>query len=365
MEKTELDSFMVNWINTHEHGVLPGAMLMRYGPHDYIGATLALRGTLYFHGSHTAGVRAAICRCFDAYEAIANENLTWLWREEPPAGPDKFAYAKAKPLRDMIKRMGEDDHIGFTYVGGRQAHDASPWMFWVSGLRGWEAKLGSRGLDALEFSIPRALSEANPTLFQTLFHDFARLLQAEHGHAGYAFNLSAVREEANESTEAVMVSKMAGLDAGKSGIVSRRDRIGITDHIKTIGWLTAVNYAMLDRAGGLSALRSALPMDWFAMHDYGSGIVIQCGPEPEIAFVERDAKPAIYVLPNLALRKVRVTEIGSLHDGSSDGEPRLAGAPAERWLTRFDIADSDLLAYQAKLLTEPRLTPDTILPGRL
>jgi hypothetical protein len=53
--------------------------------------------------------------------------------------------------------------------------------------------------------------EANPTLFQKLFVDFARILRAEHGHASFAFNLSAVCEELNESTEAVMVSKMAGL----------------------------------------------------------------------------------------------------------------------------------------------------------
>jgi hypothetical protein len=365
MEKAELDKFMVNWLKTHEHGVLPGAMLMKYGPQDYIGATLAVRGTLYFRGSYKAAVREAICQCFDAYESIAKVHLTWLWREEPPEGPDKFVYPKAKPLRTMMMRMDEDDHVGFTYIGGEKPHDASPWMFWVSGLRGWEAKLGSRGLDSLEFSIPHALVEKNPTLFQTLFLDFARRLNAVHGHGGFAFNLSAVREEPNESTEAVMVSKMAGLDAGKSGIISRRDRIGITGRIKTVGWLTAISHAMLDKAGGLHALRSELPPDWFAMYDYGGGVVIQAGPAPELASVELDAKPSIYVLPNMALRNIRVTQIESLHYGSDDGEPRLSGAAAERWLTRFDVPDNDLLSYKAKLLNEPKLTKETILPDVL
>lgn len=365
MEKAELDKFMVNWLITHEHGVLPGAMLMKYGPQDYIGATLAVRGTIYFRGSYKADVREAICQCFDAYESVAAGHLTWLWREEPPEGPDKFAYPKAKPLRTMMVRMDEDDHVGFTYLGGKEPHDASPWMFWVSGLRGWEAKLGSRGLDSLEFSLPHAQVAANPTLFQTLFLDFARRLNAVHGHGGYAFNLSAVREEPNESTEAVMVSKMAGLDAGKSGIISRRDRIGITDHIKTVGWLTAINRNMLEKAGGLHVLRSELPMDWFAMYDYGNGVVIQAGPVPELAPIELDAKPSVYVLPNMVLRKVRVAEIESLHYGSDDGEPRLAGAAAERWLQRFDVPDSELLAYKAKLLDEPRLTAGTTLPGAL
>ena len=365
MENPARDIFMVNWLKTHEFGVLPGALLMKYGPENYIGATLAVRGTLYFHGSHTPDVREAICRCFQRYESIAKPNLTWLWREEPPEGPNKFTYPKARPLRDMISQMDENDHVGFTYLGGQKPHDASPWMFWVSGLRGWEAKLGSRGLDTLEFSIPVALSEANPIIFQQLFCDFVRLLKAEHGHGGYAFNLSPVREEPNESSEAVMVSKMAGLDTGKAGIISRRSRIGITDHIKTVGWLTAINYDMLAKAGGLSVLQSALPMDWFAMYDYGKGVVIQCGPRPELAPTEHDAKPSIYVLPNMALRKIRIAELGSLHQGSADGEPRLHGAPAERWLTRFDIPEEELLAYRAKLLKEPKLTAETTLPDVL
>ena len=365
MENPALDTFMTNWLKTHEHGVLPGAMLMRHGPVDYVGAALAVRGTLYFRGSHTVSVREEICRCFDDYEAIAKSHLTWLWREEPPEGPDKFAYAKAKPLREMVKRMDADDHIGFAYTGGEKPHDASPWLFWVSGLRGWEAKLGWNGLDSLEFSLPRNVIEEHPTLFQRLFVDFARRLNAEHGHGGLAFNLSAVRIEENESTEAVMVSKMAGIDAGKAILIAGLHEAGILDHIKTVGWLTAINAHILSAVGGLDALRSALPVDWFAKYDYGSGMVIQAGPEPEIAPVELDAKPAIYVLPNMALRKVRIAKLGSLHEGSVDGEPRLYGAPAQRWLTRFDVSEDELPAYQAKLLHEPKLTAETTLPDVL
>jgi hypothetical protein len=365
MNKLALDAFMIDWMKTHENTVLPGAMLMKHGPKDYIGAALAVRGTLYFRGSYTANVREAICRCFDEFEAVAKEHLTWLWREEPPEGPDKFAYPKAKPLREMMKHLEEDDHVGFAYIGGKKAHDASAWLFYVSGLRGWEAKLGWKGLDSLEFSIPRTFVETRPALFQQLFVDFARRLKAEHGHAGFAFNLSAVRWEENESTEAVMVSKMAGLDAGTSTLVARHGKTGIADHIKTIGWLIAINTDMVEAVGGMPALRSELPQDWFAKYDYGNGIVIQAGPEPEIAPVELDAKPAIYVLPNMLLRKIRVSEIDSLHYYPKDGEPRLAGAAAERWLTRFDVPDSELLAYKAKLLNEPKLTPETTLPAAL
>lgn len=365
MDGAALDAFMLDWMKTHDRGLLPGAMLMRYGPENYIGAALAVRATLYFEGSYKNDVREAICTCFDRYESIAKAHLKWLWREEPPEGPDKFAYPKAKQMREMLNRMEKNDHVGFAYIGGEKPHDASPWLFWVSGLREWEVKQGGNGLDTLQFSMPRQYVEDNPAIFQTLFVEFARLLKVEHGHGGFAFNLSIVREEPNESTEAVMVSKMAGLDAGSAGIVASYVKTGIVDHIKTVGWLTAINTSMVEAVGGVKALRSELPQDWFAKYDYGNGIVIQSGPEPEIAAVELDAKPAIYVLPNQALKKIRIAKIDSLHYGSQDGEPRLAGAPAERWLTRFDVPEEELLAYKAKLLKEPKLTAETTLPDVL
>lgn len=363
MEKEKLDAFMTEWMTTHGEGVLPGAMLMKYGPEDYVGATLAVRGTLYFKGAYTPEVREAICQCFDAYEALAKEHLKWLWRDEPPEGPDKFAYPKTKPLREMVKRMKENDHMGFAYIGGDKPHDASPWLFYVAGLRGWEAKLGWKGLDSLQFSLPRSYVDEHPTVFQKLFVDFARLLKIEHGHGGLAFNISMVRGEPNEPIEAFMSQKMNGLDVGDS--LARRNKIGITNHIKTIGWLTAINHDMVERAGDMFNLNSELPMNWFAKYDYGNGIVIQAGPRPDIAGVELDPKPATYVLPNMFLKPIRVAEIGSLHYGSQDGEPRLFGWAAEQWLSRFDVPEEELMAYKVKLLKEPKLTPATTLPDRL
>ncbi|PWF47792.1 DUF3396 domain-containing protein [Massilia glaciei] len=360
-----MESFMDEWIKTHERDVLPGAMLMKYGPQDYVGATIAVRGTLYFKGSHTPAIREALCKCLDAYEAVAKDHLTWLWREEPPDGPDKYAYAKAPPMRALIKKMGEQDQVSFAYVGGEKPHDASPWMFFASGMREWEAKLGWNGLDSLRFSVPKEVIEKNPTLFQKLFVDFARLLKAEHGHAGYALNLSLPRTEPNEPTEAFMALKMAGLDAGESVMIGSWHDKGIDDHIFGIGWLTAINKTMVETVGGLDTLRAELPASWFAKYDYGNGLVIQAGPEPEIAPVELDPKPAIYVLPAMALREIRLVDNDDLHYGSKDGEPRLTGLAANQWLARFDVPEEDLMGYKTKLLGEPKQTKETTLPDSL
>jgi hypothetical protein len=125
-----------------------------------------------------------------------------------------------------------------------------------------------------------------------------------------------------------------------------------------------VNYEMVEKIGGLSTIRSELPMDWFALYDYGVGLVIQAGPKPEAAPTDQP-KPARLVLPNMLFKEVRMPQIGSLHRNSSAGEPRLVGWGAEQWLQRFDVPEEELLAYKAQLLNEPKLTKATTLPDRL
>lgn len=339
---------------------VPGALLTKEGPQDYVGSVLAITGTLFFNDAHLPEVREAICTCFDEYQTIAKDHLTWLWREEPPEGPDKMAYAKAKPLREMIKRMDEDDLLSFTYISGKQAHDADEWEFDVAGMRGWEAKMVVRGTSALRFSLPLLYVEENPTAFQALFVSFATRLKAIHGYGGHGLVLSAVRMKDNQPFEAFLADKLNGLDVGHP--------VGGATHahegIKTVSWLTAVSHNIVQKIGGLSTIRSELPMDWFALYDYGAGLVIQAGPKPEAAPVDADPKPARLALPNMLLKDARTPKV-SLHFTSANGEPRIIGWAAEQWLKRFDILEEELSAYKAKLLDEPKLTKGTMLPDSL
>ena len=339
----------------------PGGLLTKKGAQDYVGSIPALTGTLFFKDAHTPDVREAICQCFEEYEAIAKDHLTWLWREEPPEGPDKQSYAKAKPMRAMMQRMDEDDSVSFGYISGKQAHDAGEWEFQVAGLRGWEAKMGTWGLCSLRFSLPLLYAGEHPTAFQAMFVSFARKLKAVHGYGGYGLVLSLVRSDECEPYEAYLSEQMHGLDVGGPIDVSR----AVVKGIKTVSWLTAINNDMVEKLDGLSAINSELPPLWFAKYDYGNGIVIQAGGTPEAAPVATNPKPAILVLPNMLLKEVRTPEIGSLHQNSQNGEPRITGWAAEQWLKRFDVPEEELMSYKAKLLKEPKLTKKTTLPDHL
>jgi hypothetical protein len=50
---------------------VPGGLLTKQGPQDYVGSVPAISGTLFFNDAHTPEVREAICACFDEYVAVA------------------------------------------------------------------------------------------------------------------------------------------------------------------------------------------------------------------------------------------------------------------------------------------------------
>lgn len=112
-------------------------------------------------------------------------------------------------------------------------------------------------------------------------------------------------------------------------------------------------------------MNSELPNAWFAKYGYDrGGVVIQAGSKPDVINTEVDPLPATYALLNAALKQVRMTEIGTLHYPSQDGEPRLHGWAADQWLARLDIAGDDLFKYKQKLLTEPPVAHESLLQGK-
>ena len=345
-----------------ERMAIPGGQFMERAKKGYVGAIPALTGTLFFKDAHTPAVRAAICACFKEYEAIAGQYLTWLWREEPKDGKDRLPYRDAKPMPELMKELRESSAVSFGYTSGKQNVDAGEWEFQTRGLGDWQAKMGSWGLSFVRFSMPVLYSEEHPLAFQAMFVKFADLLKAEHGYGGHGLVLSLVRRSDNEPTEAIISENFRGYDVGSPSRAASEVKV---DQIKTVSWLTAVSNDLIEKVGGMSAVRSELPMDWFALYPYSGGIVIQAGPSPEAASVEDDPKPACYVLPNMLLQDVRCKQMYDLHAGSKSGEPRIRAHAAAQWLARFDVPPEELLSFKAKLLDEPKLTKETTLPERL
>lgn len=339
----------------------PGAMLMPKSRHDYVGAVIAITGTLYFEGGHTQAKREAIAKCFEQYQAQTGDVLTWLWREEPPSGPPCMPYIKAPKIRDLLSSLDEDEQLNLQYTSGAKREDAAPYSFYVSAEPGWTAKKTGQ-LDVLQFALPFVDIIEQPKAFQALFVEFAGRLQALHGHGGFGFVLSPSEWNSNQPTEAFASEQARGVDVGAPSFSAAKLK---RNTFKTISWLTAINHDMVTEAGGLHTLRSELPPDWFAFYDYGTGIVIQAGNEPDLAATAIDAKPPQYVLPNAALKPLRSSVFWLHLAASAAGEPRLTGLKGKEWIERFDVPDEELLDVKARLLDTPRLDSSHTLDARL
>jgi len=360
-----MDKNFIEWAKANQSmALVPNALLEPRYSHDGIGAAVVVRASLHFERAFDPVVREAIAECFDDYCALPGCKLTFLWHNGKAALP----FAKAKPLRTISAKLGAEDRFDFCYIGGGRATDASFFEFQVVGLRQWQEKTGARGFNSLAFSWPLVSIQESPDAFAKLFFDSARRLSAIHGQAGFAVNLSPTEIEQNEATEHWISQIMPGLDVGRPESTSVRDLKG---KIKTVNWLTAISKPMLDAVGGVSALRSELPPNWFSMGDYGAGIVIRAGAQPESGLSDREDEPPVpppaYVVLDHALRAIRAESMDILQRGTVN-----AGAPVYNtrestaaWLRRFEVDGNGLLAAKAALLDTPPLGPGSAFPNPL
>ncbi|EKS9914191.1 DUF3396 domain-containing protein [Burkholderia multivorans] len=342
-------------------GMLPYALLEPRYAHDGIGAALAVRAALYFKGGYTSSKRQAIAAAFDAYMALArgaaegeDSPIAWLWFN----GKRAVRFAKAPSLRDLETRTGENDGFDACYVGGESARDASYFEFTTFCLEKFQADLGTRGLDVAVFSLPSPFVRQNPNAFVQLFQTVAAMLEAVHGHAGLAINLSPTGRTENESSEYYLAQRLGpGVDVGDPLAMEVRD---LADRIKTVDWLTLIDQAMLGRIGGIDALRSQLPKDWYDLAPCAQGLLIRAGVAPEAGVARENAAPSAppaYVVLNAALRPIVADTVSTLQRGTVNGDAPVynSKASSNAWLRRFDVSDSELLKAKAALLDTPRI----------
>lgn len=350
------------WAETQEDDALGGGLFTPDGPENYVGAVSAIRAVLYFKEGYSDEMREAIALCFDDYQKIAQDHLTWLWQDEPPSASDKtMEYTKAKPIRKILSNYSRMKAFGLLYISGKETFATGPWEFYVNGKSEWQAKKGTRQ-STLTFSMPISWVEENSKIFIDLFIKCANRINANHGYAGYACVISHIRSDKNEPTEAFLSRKMWALDVGNPVL----DSSYLIDGIKTVSWLTAINYDWFNKIKEEEALNSELPLNWFIGYDYGNGVVIQAGCLPNAGIIDEDPLPAPYVLLNRILKPLRVKKIGSLHRGNYDSEsnPLVTGYRAEAWMKRFDIEDDRKLEFFEKLQAEPKLSSAFAFPEK-
>lgn len=337
-------------------GTLPFAAFEPRYPHKGVGAALAVRGMLYFKGGTRETFAAKLQRV---------STSTTRWQAALCAGfsggKRAVSIDKAPSLATLAASLSEDQPFTFAFTSGDSTREASMYGFDAFCLEKWQAALGTRGLDVLSFSLPVPVVKADPDLLPRLFAEFARRLNAIHGHAGYAVNLPPTAREENESSEYFMSNRLGpGLDVGDPFATEVRS---LMDNIKTVDWLTLISTSMVDRVGGVSTLKSELPMDWYRLTQCSEGLLIRAGVLPAAGVNAGSGDkpigpPPAYVVLNAALRHLIPDTVSILQRGTVNGDAPVFNSKtsSNAWLRRLDVSSDELLAAKAAVLDTPRLS---------
>jgi hypothetical protein len=360
------------WIaDSHRADTLPFGVYEPAYQKGITGAALAVRGVVYFRDGHTPAVRAALVKCYEQYRATIDEYFHALQvaAGEKPSndGPLRWFYSegeqpmpldKAPGLDALAKTVPADEAMVVQVTSADHKLATGFYEFAVFTISDWQAKL-KRGMDVLDFTVPRAFLEQRPGVFQALFTAICEALPIVHGHAGFAVNVPPMGRDPNEASEYFFARRYGpGIDVGDPMGVGTVDLVG---KIKTVDWIVALDADLVRAAGDESSW--TLPPDWFVRQPLGQGgMILQAGAAPQSGISAGPGKspepPATYVLLNLALRAIIAEKMDIIQSGTLDSTAPLlnTNVASEAWLRRFDVSEDKVNDYWLELHKSAKVT---------
>ncbi|CAJ6039366.1 gp30 [Burkholderia pseudomallei] len=334
------------------------------------GAALVVRGVVYFRDGHTPAVRAAIVQCFEQYRATIDEYthalqvaagekpskegpLRWFYTE----GEQPMTLDKAPGLAALAETIPADEALVVQLTSAKHKLATGFYEFAVFTIADWQANLG-RGMDVIDFTVPRAFLEQRPGVFQALFAAFCEALPTVSGHAGFAVNVPPMGREPNEASEYFFARRYGpGIDVGDPMGVSTVDLVG---KIKTVDWLVALDADLVGAAGGADSL--TLPPDWYVRQPLkDGGLIVQAGAAPQSGVSAGPGKPPLpppaYVLLDAALRPIIAESMDILQSGTLDSTAPMLNTTiaTEAWLKRFVLPDDQIMSQWQALHASPKV----------
>ncbi|NYH13224.1 type VI immunity family protein [Paraburkholderia bryophila] len=129
------DLTYLEWANSAQTDAqIKGAILEPDLPHDYVGAALVVRASLFFPNAYRSDVRAEIANCFEQYSAFAGERLRWITQD----GTRPSALKGGRPNTKVFAPKSENDLVSAFISSGEKTSDAGLWEFRVFGLMKWQ-----------------------------------------------------------------------------------------------------------------------------------------------------------------------------------------------------------------------------------
>ncbi len=242
-----------------------------YSEKDYLIGKLGLKICLYLENAYEQGKRERLMQAAELYRQACGDKVPPLYswedralRKIPSKGIDyERGLSRLRGRTFSFQLVHEDDHAAEHYNllivaqpnYGPDAPDVG--FFYATLPMSWAVK-------------------EQPYQFVPLVKQLCEIIQPVHGTIGLGLIPPPLEQDAFACAEQLypLLHKHLGLDSyGPSTF----ELIG---GMSSVNWLNAIDNRLLEKLGGMAALRASLSEDTYPVYDFGTGVLIQAGPAP-------------------------------------------------------------------------------------
>jgi hypothetical protein len=256
-------------------------------------ARIGLRAEFIFRDGYSKERRRALMNIVEQYVAFAGDRprLYQIAGQRRPvqASPDKPV--DLEPLRLLSQSANQGWSI---FVSGEPAIGAASHWSLVS-------VASDDGCLLLHFPL-QAFEQAAHHRFRTLFQKWCNELAVEQAYAGLGLVLPTGGMAMDSAIDRCgpYATRFVGLDVDLPGSTARSCTAGI----RCINWLTAINTAWLERAGGAAGVLRVAGSSVTSM-PYDGGTIFVAGDAPQVGDKEQGLVPEAYLALGRAVAPIR------------------------------------------------------------
>lgn len=256
-------------------------------------ARIGLRAEFIFRDGYTKARRHALLTIVEQYVDFAGDRLRLyqLAGQRKPVQASPETPVDLAPLRELSQSANKGWSI---FVSGEPAIGAaSHWS--LVGVASDDGYL------LLHFPL-QAFEHAAPHAFSTLFQKWCSELAVEQAYAGLGLVLPTGGMAMGSAIDRCgpYATRFIGLDVDLPGSTAR----SCTSGIRCINWLTAVNTAWLERAGGTASVLRVAGGSVTSMA-YVGGTIFIAGEAPQVGDSEQGLVPEAYMALGRAVAPIR------------------------------------------------------------
>jgi hypothetical protein len=303
---------------------------------DYNVLQVGLTAVFYISEGWYSEKREAMANAIERYIDEFGDKLRWGFLGN--VNSREIFCSQDNELRKKRLMELEDDAVETQWNSGPGIEYVSDYQIKLYSPAGWYEYIHGR-ISYIRFFLPVSeLKNDGRERFETLILDFCQLLQPMHGLAGLGTQ-QLYDDNSYQYLECEIAQNFNCVD-----ITTSLSDKGLRKGIRSVNWFTILSDEWIEKAGGRVYLGQQFEDSNIKILPYNGGVAIRAGEWPELGWVEKDAKPELYVKVNQVLQSIRTPSFGSFHLGSNAGEIRLNETLTAEWQKRFDVDLSPMAA---------------------